>query len=168
MDQTASVRLKSKFADRKSHALGPEGPVPHPFFTASGVRCPLLTALGKNSMEGKHAQVQVWFDSQCPLCRKEIAFMKRLDWFKRVEFVDIYATSDCPLDPGQLLARFHAQERGQPIVDGAAAFAVLWRHLPLLKPLGVLARIPVVLRMLEGAYVQFLRIRPALQRHLGA
>jgi len=109
-------------------------------------------------MEGKETQVQVWFDSQCPLCAKEIAFMKRLDWFKRVEFVDIYTTADCPLDPRQLLARFHAREKGQPIVDGAAAFAALWRHLPLLKPLGVVARIPLVLRMLEKAYVQFLRV----------
>ena len=118
-------------------------------------------------MEGKQFQVQVWFDSQCPLCTKEIAFMKRLDWFKRVEFVDIYAASDCPLDSSTLLARFHAQERGQPIVDGAAAFALLWRHLPLLKPLGMAARIPLVLRMLEVAYVQFLRVRPALQKILG-
>ncbi len=118
-------------------------------------------------MEGKHTRVQVWFDSQCPLCAKEIAFMKRLDWFKRVEFVDIYATSDCPLDPSKLLTRFHAQESGQPIVDGAAAFAVLWRHLPLLKPLGMAARIPRVLRLLEAAYIQFLRVRPALQKFLG-
>lgn len=119
-------------------------------------------------MANKHAQVQVWFDSQCPLCAKEIALMRRLDWFNRVEFIDIYATSDCPLEPSRLLARFHAQEIGQPIVEGAAAFAVLWRHLPVLKPLGMLARIPLILRLLERAYVQFLRVRPRLQRFFGA
>ena len=118
-------------------------------------------------MEGKETQVQVWFDSQCPLCAKEIAFMKRLDWFKRVEFVDIYTSANCPVDPRQLLARFHAREKGQPVVDGAEAFAALWRQLPLLKPLGLLARMPLVLRMLEKAYDQFLRVRPALQRFLG-
>ena len=112
--------------------------------------------------------MQVWFDSQCPLCAKEIALMRRLDWFNRVEFIDIYATSDCPLEPSRLLARFHAQEIGQPIVEGAAAFAVLWRHLPVLKPLGMLARIPLILRLLERAYVQFLRVRPGLQRFFGA
>ena len=87
-------------------------------------------------MEGKQAQVQVWFDSQCPLCVKEIALMRRLDWRKRVNFIDIYAADQCPLDPAQLLERFHAQEAGQPIVHGAAAFAVLPRvrarsHIPL-------------------------------------
>jgi predicted DCC family thiol-disulfide oxidoreductase YuxK len=108
--------------------------------------------------------VTVWFDSQCPLCAKEIALMRRLDWHKRVNFIDIYATDHCPLDPAQLLERFHAKETGQPIVDGAAAFAVLWRHLPLLKPMGALARLPWVLSVLERAYVVFLSVRPKLQK----
>jgi hypothetical protein len=41
---------------------------------------------------------------------------------------------------------------------------VLWRQLPLLKPLGVLARLPWILRVLERAYVAFLRVRPRLQK----
>ena len=36
------------------------------------------------------APVTVWFDSQCPLCIKEIALMRRLDWRKRVNFIDIH------------------------------------------------------------------------------
>jgi predicted DCC family thiol-disulfide oxidoreductase YuxK len=111
--------------------------------------------------------VKVWFDSQCPLCSKEIAVMKRLDWRTRVDFIDIYASADCPLDPSRLLERFHAQETGGPILDGAAAFAVLSRHLPLLRPLGELARIPVCLKALEYAYIKFLRLRPRLQQLLG-
>ena len=63
-----------------------------------------------------------------------------------------------------LLERFHAQEAGEPIVHGAAAFAVLWRELPLLKPLGVIARKPSILRILERAYIAFLRVRPKLQK----
>ena len=167
MDPTASVPLKSKFADRESLKHGRKAQYPTRFSRLAGYAVFPIISGRRIKMEGKETQVQVWFDSRCPLCAKEIAFMKRLDWFKRVEFVDIYTTADCPLDPRQLLARFHAREKGQPIVDGAAAFAALWRHLPLLKPLGVVARIPLVLRMLEKAYVQFLRVRPALQRFLG-
>ena len=107
--------------------------------------------------------VTVWFDSQCPLCCREIAFMKRLDWFGKVAVFDIEVATDCPLDPQVLLQRLHAQAPGQPIVNGAAAFALLWRHLPLLRPLGELARIPIVLRILERLYVRFLRVRPRLQ-----
>jgi hypothetical protein len=54
------------------------------------------------------------------------------------------------------------------MVDGAAAFAVLWRHLPLLRPLGELARIPTVLALLERAYLKFLRLRPRLQKFLAS
>ena len=90
--------------------------------------------------------------------------MRRLDWRKRVNFIDIYATDDCPLNAAQLLKRFHAQEAGQPIVDGAAAFAVLWRYLPPLKPLGAIARLPCVLSVLERTYVVFLGVRPKLQK----
>ena len=111
--------------------------------------------------------VKVWFDSQCPLCSKEIAVMKRLDWRARGDFIDIYASADCPLDPSRLLERFNAQETRGPILDGAAAFAVLWRHLPLLRLLGELARIPVCLKALECACIKFLRFRPRLQQLLG-
>ena len=115
-------------------------------------------------MTVNNIRVRVWFDSQCPLCAKEIALMRRLDWLARVDFIVIYTSDCCPMDPGTLLERFHAQEDEQPIVSGGAAFAVLWRHLPLLRPLGELARVPFVLELLERAYVKFLRIRPKLQK----
>ncbi len=47
---------------------------------------------------------------------------------------------------------------------GASAFAAMWRAIPRLRPLGLLARIPPVLWLLEGAYRIFLRLRPRLQR----
>jgi len=108
--------------------------------------------------------VNVWFDGACPLCRREIALMRALDRHSRLRFIDV-ADGDaaCPLDRQALLARFHAQEEGGPIVSGAAAFAAMWRVIPLLRPLGMLARIPLVLWVLERLYVLFLRVRPRLQ-----
>jgi hypothetical protein len=38
----------------------------------------------------------------------------------------------------------------------AAAFALMWRHVPLFWPLGQMARIPLVLALLERAYLRFL------------
>jgi predicted DCC family thiol-disulfide oxidoreductase YuxK len=106
----------------------------------------------------------VWFDGACPLCTREIALMRRLDRAQRIEFIDVAAPdASCPLDPALLLARFHARENGV-LLDGAAAFAAMWRAIPLLRPLGLLARSRAVLRMLEWAYVRFLKVRPALQR----
>lgn len=107
--------------------------------------------------------VTVWYDSQCPLCRREIAAMRRLDRRGRITFVDLHGDGTCPRDRGEMLARFHAQEDGE-MHQGAAAFAAMWRQIPLLRPLGLAARNRLVLAALEGAYRGFLRLRPFLQR----
>lgn len=126
------------------------------------------TGCGTTSSRMTH-HVTVWFDGACPLCRREITLLRRLDRRGRVRFVDVSpeeSTAYCPLDRDALLARFHAQETGQPIVSGAAAFAAVWRAIPWLSPLGHLARIPPLLWLGERAYRLFLRLRPALQRAL--
>lgn len=90
--------------------------------------------------------------------------MRRLDWRDAIDFQDV-APDDvvCPLDRQLMLARFHASENGI-ILSGAAAFAAMWRAIPLLKPLGLAARNPLVLRILERFYVHFLSLRPRLQK----
>ena len=115
--------------------------------------------------QGNADRLVVWFDGACPLCRREIAFMRRLDRRGSIDFVDIgsLAEGQCPLDRDQLLSRFHARENGR-LVSGAEAFAAMWRAIPLLRPLGLLARVPVVQAVLERCYKGFLRFRPTLQR----
>ena len=79
------------------------------------------------------------------MCTREIALMRRLDRAGRIEFVDVGARDAvCPIDRADLLA--------------------MWRAIPLLRPLGLLARWRPALRLLERAYVAFLRVRPRLQR----
>lgn len=109
--------------------------------------------------------VTVWYDGDCPLCRREISGLRRLDRAGRIEFLDVAGAApiSCPLDPAELLARFHVREGGQ-LLSGAAAFAAMWRVIPALRPLGLLARNRLVLAGLERAYVLFLRFRPRLQR----
>jgi predicted DCC family thiol-disulfide oxidoreductase YuxK len=115
-------------------------------------------------MECPIPQVTVWFDGGCPLCRREIALMRRLDRRGRIDFVDVAdPAGTCPIDRADLLARFHARE-GDVMLSGAAAFAAMWRAIPLLRPLGLAARWPAIAWLLERAYRRFLRVRPALQR----
>ncbi len=114
------------------------------------------------------SDVLVWFDGACPLCVREIAWMRRLDRRNAIAFVDVSraAAQDgagCPIDRSVLLARFHALEDGR-VVSGAAAFAAMWRAIPLLRPLGLVARNRLVLEGLERLYGLFLRVRPRLQR----
>lgn len=109
--------------------------------------------------------VKVWYDGACPLCLREIALMRRLDRRGRIAFIDVAGDADpsCPIDRAQLLARFHAEEDGR-VLSGAAAFAAMWRAIPLLRPFGLAARHPLVLEALEALYLRFLKVWPRLQR----
>jgi predicted DCC family thiol-disulfide oxidoreductase YuxK len=108
-------------------------------------------------------KVTVWFDGGCPLCLREIALMRRLDGRGRIAFLDVAGEGTaCPIDRARLLERFHAREDGV-LLSGAAAFAAMWRAVPALRPLGLLARNRRVLAALEWAYRRFLRLRPRLQ-----
>ena len=113
-----------------------------------------------------HAGVTVWFDGNCPLCRREIRLMQRLDRQQRIRFVDLTTAEHCPLDRSTLLERFHAREAGGSLVSGAAAFAAMWCAIPALKPLGYAAKWPPCLWLLEKLYLGFLRFRPGLQKLL--
>ena len=109
-------------------------------------------------------QVTVWFDSSCPLCQREIALMRRLDKRGAIYFIDACDPhGSCPIDRAELLTRFHAEERGK-LLSGAAAFAAMWRAIPLLRPLGLLAGWKPLTPLFELLYRQFLRVRPRLQR----
>ena len=108
----------------------------------------------------------VFHDGACPLCAREIALMRLLDRAGRVRFADVADPAvSCPLDRGELLARFHAVENGV-MLSGAAAFAAMWRAIPLLRPLGLAAQWPPLGRALEVVYLYFLRHRPRLQAWL--
>ncbi len=91
--------------------------------------------------------------------------MRRLDKRGAIDFLDVSQDDDpsCPIDRADLLARFHAREDGE-VLSGAAAFAAMWRAIPRLRPLGLLARNRIVMAVLERAYRVFLKVRPALQR----
>src|SRR5918997_2734836 len=112
------------------------------------------------------ADVLVRFDGACPLCVREIAWMRRLGRRNAIAFVDVSraAAQDgagCPIDRSALLARFHALEDGR-VVSGAGAFAAMWRAVPLLRPLGLAARNRLVLAGVGRLFGLFLRGRPRL------
>lgn len=109
------------------------------------------------------SRVTVWHDGNCPLCRREIALMRRLDVRSAIEFVDATGPFTCPLDRTELLASFHAREADGPLLPGAAAFAAMWRAIPVLRPLGEAARNRLILSVLERLDLRFLRTRPHLK-----
>ena len=112
------------------------------------------------------ARTTVFYDGSCPICRTEIAFMRRRDRDGRVEFADIAADPSVlprglPID--EAMRRFHVRASDGTVRDGAAGFAAMWAELPALRPLARFARVPGVLPVLEVLYRGFLRVRPRLQ-----
>ncbi len=93
--------------------------------------------------------------------------MRRLDRRGAIRFVDACdPNGDCPIDRADLLSRFHAEEGGR-LLSGAQAFAAMWRAIPILRPLGLLAGWAPATPLFEAAYRRFLRFRPGLQRLFG-
>jgi threonine synthase len=64
-------------------------------------------------------------------------------------------------------SRFYLPARhnseGGVILSGAGAFSAMWRAVSLLRPLGLAARWPRVLALLERGYARLLRALPRLQ-----
>ncbi len=109
----------------------------------------------------------VYFDGACPLCRREVAFYRRLDRAGRIAWQDVSAPDaapGCDLSRDAALQRFHVREADGRLASGAAGFVAVWRRLPGFRWLAPLAAWPPALRLLEHAYLGFLKIRPWISR----
>jgi len=108
----------------------------------------------------------VYFDGSCPLCRREIAFYRRLRGAEQLHWQDVSAGA--PLGQGlsceQAMRRFHVRDAQGRLFSGGAAFARLWRALPGWRLLGWAMAWPPMSWVLELAYRAFLPLRPGLQR----
>ena len=105
----------------------------------------------------------VYYDSACPVCRREIVHYRRLRGAETVAWVDAATCAEpalgADLDRGRALARFHVRDADGTLVSGPLAFVALWRRLPALAWLAPLASSRPALALLEPAYRMFLRAR---------
>jgi predicted DCC family thiol-disulfide oxidoreductase YuxK len=106
----------------------------------------------------------VYFDGACPVCSREIAVYQRQAGAQACAWVDVSQCSEETLGPGldknRALARLHVRRADGGLVDGAAAFVLMWQALPATRWLGRVAAVPPLPWILEGAYRAFLRLRP--------
>jgi ubiquinone biosynthesis monooxygenase Coq7 len=107
----------------------------------------------------------VYFDGACPVCSREIATYRRLRGGASIDWVDASRCAPEALGPGlergAALARLHARRADGTLVDGAAAFAAVWRRLPAFSLLGRIAGFAPVRTVLDVGYAGFLRVRRA-------
>lgn len=100
---------------------------------------------------GKKSHAVVLFDGECPLCRKSVAILKKLDWLGVLEYRNVRESETLPaspsgLDPKRLLEQMHLVTRKRVYVGFAAFRWMAWR-LPLLSvfaPLLYLPGVPVL------------------------
>ena len=124
------------------------------------------------------AELTVYYDGGCPLCRAEIDHYRRSRGAERLAFVDVArdpagesASIGPDLDRATALRRFHVRGRDGRLTDGAAAFARIWLALPGWRWLGrilsvrVFGRRPLLVPA-EIAYRLSLPLRPFLARTL--
>lgn len=112
------------------------------------------------------------YDGRCVICNTTRRIVSSLDWFRRVEFLDLH-------DRAQVEARFpqldYAASMGEiHVVDGSRVFAGFYgtrrmlRALPLGLPLWALLCVPGIGNWLGPALYRFIaRNRYAINRMLG-
>lgn len=118
-------------------------------------------------------ETTVYYDGACPVCSREIAHYRSRPGAEGMRWVD---ATTCPaealgpdLTRDAALARMHVRTADGRLVDGARAFAALWRGLPGFAWLGRLAGHRLVAPLAEAGYRMFLAVRRAWRRgrHLG-
>lgn len=113
-------------------------------------------------MSEKDYQVEVFFDGGCPLCLREINWLKRLDRSKHIRFTDI----DSPLFNGEsvgktyeeLMAKIHGRLPDGRWIEGVEVFRRLYAAVGW-GPVVAITRLPVISQLLTLGYKVFARNR---------
>jgi len=93
-------------------------------------------------------QAVVLYDAYCPMCRKSVAALKRLDWLHRLGYhnardVENLPESAVPLDPERMLQEMHLLvPNRRRTYAGYRAFRWIAGRLPLLWPIWPLLFVP--------------------------
>lgn len=106
---------------------------------------------------------EVFFDGQCPLCRREIEMLRRFDRKGRVRFTDIatsaFDASAVGKTQAELMARIHGRDLATgDLVEGVEVFRRLYAAVGF-APVVALTRIPPVSWALDHAYRWFAKNR---------
>lgn len=106
---------------------------------------------------------EVFFDGQCPLCAREINFLKRLDRHALMDFTDIAAAGfDGPSTVGltynELMASIHGRLADGSVIEGVEVFRQLYARTAL-RPLVPITRLPGLSWLLDRSYTLFAWMR---------
>jgi len=107
-------------------------------------------------------EFEVFFDGDCPLCMREIRFLRNRDTANRIQFTNIAAESfdaaSVGVDHPRLLAAIHGRLPDGSLVKGVEVFRNLYA-LTGFSFLVRVSRLPGIRHMLDVAYSLFAKYR---------
>lgn len=107
-------------------------------------------------------QIEVFFDGECPLCRREIDMLRALDAGKKIIFTDIcgdgFEASCLGLTHSQLMERIYGRLPDGSLITGVEVFRRLYGAVGF-KKVVAMSRWPAIRQSLDFAYDKFARHR---------
>jgi predicted DCC family thiol-disulfide oxidoreductase YuxK len=121
-----------------------------------------MTAVDHDLPNAIDWDVEVFFDGDCPLCRREINLLRRWDRKKRIRFTDIAAdgfdSTAYGIDFDRFMAEIHGRLPNGEWIQGVEVFRRLYSAVGLSWPVAV-TRWPGIRHGLDWTYRIFARNR---------
>lgn len=117
------------------------------------------------------AAISVFFDSDCAICRREVAFCKTLDKELCIDWIDLRSQRQLAADMGvdfeAAMELLHVLDAEGKMHIGLAGHLVMWSYLPGYRHLArLLRKHPRLAAQCDRFYRLFTRLRPgALKRN---
>ncbi|HEY7772222.1 MAG TPA: DUF393 domain-containing protein [Marinagarivorans sp.] len=123
--------------------------------------------MNKHQNTQRQHKTTVFFDSLCPICRREVAFYQTLDKPQHLVWIDLRALSSEQMAEqwgftmADAMALLHVIDAKGQLHIGLAGHIVMWSQLPFYRVLAaLLKRHPRLARRCDVAYQMFTRWRP--------
>ena len=98
--------------------------------------------------------MKVYFNNSCKICKAEIDLYKK-EKIHEIDWVDItnnnLAEKETSRSSKELLRRLHVMDN-EKIIQGAAAFLVLWKKIPKYKFLYNFLKLPIIFNIFSFCY----------------
>ncbi len=102
---------------------------------------------------------KVFFDGNCPLCRKEIGHYQRLDKALRISWLDLHRAADALQDHNiserEAMQVLHVADPQGVLHRGVPGFLIIWEHLPGYRHLAKTVRLLRLEPVMQAAYLRF-------------
>ena len=132
------------------------------FPDSTGITLPSPHKVQTRFHSAKPYPLTVYFDGECPVCRREINLMKFLHRSQRLGFIDfsnsLYRPTDHRLNRCDLREVIHARWSDGTIITGVEVFSEMWEAIGF----GFLARLsrrPLINALLVKGYAWFAKNR---------